>query len=144
MRPNTERRTVFANFEYRASVIRASPDYVQANYATTGLARTAIVHIQAMSACASIRQGVAATPGGAVRRRDGRGLWRQWRSLHRSASMVALPVPDIPRNPLWSNPNFRAFLGNQPNGRVPPYFIRPDQNGSTNHHAADLEFHRMR
>jgi outer membrane receptor protein involved in Fe transport len=125
--PDTERRSVFANFEYELDPRVTA--YVQGNFATTdSLNRNRYTQ---NSACVRFNaMGVAGVPGGAVAVGDvvtfGGNGEAFTDPFHANA-----PVPDIPRSPLWSNPNFRAFLGNQPNGRVPPYFIRPGQNGST-------------
>jgi outer membrane receptor protein involved in Fe transport len=127
IRPSTERRSVFTNFEYSFNERLAG--YLQASYAKIdSLSRNSYT---LGNACVRFNTtGVAATPGGtAMAGMDitygGNG------EAFTDPLNGGAPVPDIPRNPLWSNANFRTFLG-VPGGRVPPYFIVPGQFGSTN------------
>lgn len=127
LRPSTERRSVFADLEY--DFTPATSGYLQGSYAHADTSnRNSFTQT---NACVRFNtQGIAAAPGGTASPGDvityGGNGEAFTDPLHGGA-----PVPDIPRNPLWSNPNFRAFLGNQPSARAPPYFIRPGQNGST-------------
>jgi outer membrane receptor protein involved in Fe transport len=127
LRPSTERRSAFANFEY--DFTPAIEGYLQTVYATTD-SRNWNRAVQSIACVRFNTQGVDAVVGGTAMAGDvvtygGNG------EAFTDPFNGGAPVPDIVRNALWSNPNFRVFLGNLPSGRVPPYFIRPGQSGST-------------
>lgn len=127
LRPSSERRTLFTSFEY--GIREGLAGYLQAGYAKTGsLSRNAYT---ISNTCARFNTtGVAATPGGAAAAGTDIAYGGNGEAFTDPLN-GGVPVPDFPRNALWSNANFRAFLG-VPGGRVPPYFIAPGQSGSTN------------
>ncbi len=127
MRPRTERRTAFTNFEY--AFTERMTGYLQGSYATTD-SSSRNPYTQGTTCVRFNTTGVAAVAAGSVRAGMEISYGGNGEAFTDPFNGGA-PVPDFPRNTLWSNPNFRAFLG-VPNGRVPPYFIPPGQSGSTN------------
>ncbi len=127
MRPDTRRKTAFANFEYEFTERTAG--YLQAGYATAdSLSRNSYT---AGNTCVRFNAtGVAAVPGGSAAAGTDIAYGGNGEAFTDPFNGGA-PVPDFPRNALWGNANFRTFLG-VPSGRVPPYFIPPGQSGSTN------------
>jgi outer membrane receptor protein involved in Fe transport len=127
LRPSTERSTVFTNFEFGLS--NRLTGFAQASYAKIdSLSRNS--HTIGTACLRFNSTGAAAIPGGSAAAGTDIAYGGNGEAFTDPFNGGA-PVPDFPRNPLWSIANFRAFLG-VPNGRVPPYFIPPGQSGSTN------------
>jgi outer membrane receptor protein involved in Fe transport len=126
MRPSTERRTGFANFEYELRP--GLTGYLQASFARTdSLNRNPYTM---GSACVRFHTaGVEAQPGGSARAGDFIPYGGGGEAFTDPYTGAALP--DTQRSPLWSNASFRAILGNAPNGRTPPFFVPPGEAGST-------------
>lgn len=126
LRPSTERASVFTNLDF--DFTERLTGYVQASYAKVdSLSRNPYT---IGNACVRFNTpGVAAIAGGAAA--AGTDIAYGGNGETFTDPFNGGPVADFPRNPLWSNANFRAFLG-VPGGRVPPYFIPPGQSGSTN------------
>jgi hypothetical protein len=126
LRPSTERRTAFTNFEYELTP--HTTGYLQGSYASTeSLNRS---RYTTSNACVRFNTaGVAAQPGGTARAGDFIPYGGDGEAL--TDPVTGEPIQDVERSPLWSNANFRTVLGNAPAGRVPPYFVPPGQQGST-------------
>ncbi|HWL64324.1 MAG TPA: TonB-dependent receptor [Steroidobacteraceae bacterium] len=129
MLPETERRTVFTNFEY--DLTPRLTGYVQGSYARTD----ALNRNRYTTGTACVRfnsPGVAAQPGGSAHAGDfipygGNGEAFQDPFIDGVPYVDQAPV----RSALWSNANFRLVLGNAPTGRAPPYYVPAGQFGSS-------------
>jgi outer membrane receptor protein involved in Fe transport len=126
MRPSTERRTGFANFEYELTPRTTA--YLQGSFARTESLNRNPYTIG--NVCVRFHSpGVEAQPGGSAKAGDFITYGGNGEPF--TDPFTGQPVPDIPRNPLWNNANFRALLGNAPTGRTVPYYVPPGEAGST-------------
>ncbi|MFO7324500.1 MAG: TonB-dependent receptor [Pseudomonadota bacterium] len=129
LRAGNERKIAYTNFEFNFN--ERTTGYFNARYSLTD-GRNNNPYTQNNACVRFDTPGVAAVAGGSAKAGDiiyfGTGTI--------PADQFVLPIPPynqpatpgIERNPLWNNPNFRAFIGNAPNvlsagitARVAPY-----------------------